>query len=482
MKEKIKTFISSEKNVFYTLLALLTIYFLYILLKTEGYIGGADSLTHYRYSRFSWLYPEFLLHHWAKPVFTLLTSPFAQFGHDGVSVFNITAGIFSCMLAYLSARKLGYSYRLLLPFFILFSPIYSIFIISGLTEVLFGLFMIATTYLCLDKKHLWAAILISFSPLVRTEGIMIVPVFALYFMVVKQFRYLPFLFTGFIVYSIIGYFHFNDIFWLITQMPYTGSASAYGTGALTHFFLKSPEHFGQFTMILISIGIIAMIYNFMLGKNKHAQSEVLLIFLPFLIYFLGHVFMWWSGIGKSLGMDRYMVAIVPLGSLLALRGLNVFSSLPKKLTQNKWSKIIFGVAVLAMIFTQSFNTMRNLPRKPGGMDKVMHSASEFIKQEELHKNKIYYNDPGFFYFIGFNPLDNNSAQSFTIQIAENTKELNQGDVLIWDGHFSALRGIQLDSLQTNPYLNELGVFEPKKSFKIFDTDYKVAVFQRNDKQ
>ncbi len=482
MKGKIKAFISNEKNVLYTLLALLAIYFLFILWKTEGYIGGADSLTHYRYSRFSWLHPEFLLHHWAKPVFTLLTSPFAQFGHEGVSVFNITAGIFSCTLAYLSARKLGYSYRLLLPFFLLFSPIYTIFIISGLTEVLFGLFIIATTYLCLDKKYLWAAVLISFSPLVRTEGVMIVPVFALYFIVIKQFRYLPFLFTGFIVYSIIGYFHFNDIFWLITQMPYTGSATAYGTGTLAHFFLRAPKYFGQFTLILISIGILAIVYNFILRKNKEAQSEVLLILLPFLIYFLGHVVMWWSGIGKSLGLNRYMVAIVPLGSLLALRGLNVFSSLPEKLTQNKWPKIIFGVAVLAIIFAQSFNTLRNLPRKPGGMDKVMHTVSEFIKQKDLHKNKIYYNDPGFFYFIGFNPLDKNSAQTFTIQIAENPKALNQGDILIWDGHFSALRTIKLDSLQANPYLNELGVFEPKKPFKVLDTDYKVAVFQRNDKQ
>jgi len=56
------------------LLGGLFLFFSWVLAASEGYIGDADSLTHYKFSRYSWLYPEFLLHHWGKPVFTLLSS------------------------------------------------------------------------------------------------------------------------------------------------------------------------------------------------------------------------------------------------------------------------------------------------------------------------------------------------------------------------------------------------------------------------
>lgn len=481
MNKKFLKLFENETYWIITLLSLFLIYFIIILIHTEGYVGGADSLTHYRFSRYSWLYPEFLLHHWAKPVFTLVSSPFAQFGHVGVSVFNILCGMASTFFAWLSAKKLGYSNRFLIPFLLLFMPVYALNILSGLTEVFFGLFIIVAVYLSLNKKYLWAAIVISFSHLVRTEGIIIIPILGLYLLIIKQYRTIPFLFTGTVIYSIIGYFHFGDIFWLITQMPYTGAKDLYGTGSLTHFFELSPKLFGGFSVFLMVIGFITISIQLIVKKKQNNIDEFVLVFLPFIMYFLAHTIMWWSGIGNSLGMHRYVVAIVPVGALLSLRGFNIIYDLVNKLLHNKIAGYILMGLFIYFISEQPYVRNPYYPPKMFGMDLVMHEASQYILENDLDENKIYYYDPAFLYFIDFNPFDPQQAREFVYKPDIPQYKIEKDEIVIWDGHFSPLLGLYLDSLRVNPYFNEMAEFNPDEPFKVFDTDYKVVLFQRNDK-
>jgi hypothetical protein len=480
MKAKIAGFFKHEYNVLILVLSLLFVFFLIILWKTEGYIGEADSITHYMYSRYSWRFPEFFLHHWAKPLFTLLTSPFAQFGHGGMAVFNLLAGLASAYLAWLSARKLGYKSGYLIPVMLFFMPVYSLNVLSGLTEVLFGLNIILTTYLCLERKYLPAAIVISFSPLVRTEGIILIPVFGLFFIIMKQYRYIPWFLTGTLVYSIAGYFYNSDFFWLITQMPYAGGAvDLYGTGRITYFVDLSPKIFGPFSAIMIALGILLVIIDLVRKKTKIIYDEVLLVFLPFVIYFLAHSVMWWSGIGKSFGMHRYMIAIMPLGAIITVKAFNLMKNYFDNLNHKKTPGIIFSVIFTLLIISQPFKILPGFPKKFGTMEKVMHEASRYILENDLNKNKIYFYDPAFIYFIGFDPFDPNQAREFVPNPETPHIDIQENEIVIWDGHFSPLLNLNLDSLRASPYFDELAIFEPPKPFMVFDAEYKVGIFQRN---
>jgi ABC-type cobalt transport system substrate-binding protein len=49
-------------------------------LKSTGSHAGADDLFHTEIAKYSWKYPHLLFDHWGKPFFTLIASPFAQFG------------------------------------------------------------------------------------------------------------------------------------------------------------------------------------------------------------------------------------------------------------------------------------------------------------------------------------------------------------------------------------------------------------------
>ncbi len=488
MKDRIIRFFGNEKMLVMLLLVGLAIFFLIILSKTEGYIGGADTLTHYEFSRYSWLYPEFLLHHWAKPVFTLLTSPFAQFGHDGMAVFNLIMGLISCLLVWLTARKLDYKNSYISPILLMFMPIYTLLVLSGLTEVLFGLNIILTTYLLVDKKFMWAAIAISFSPLVRTEGIIMIPVFGLYFLIMKQWKQVPWLLTGSLIYSIIGYFYYNDFFWLITQMPYAGDTNPfYGTGGILYYFIASPKIFGSVSSFLFALGVLQVIgtlgWKIFKGEIKEPQKdtdEFLLIVLPSIIFFLAHMIMWWSGIGQSLGMHRYMISIMPLGAIMSLKAVNGLIWLVSRINAKKIVRIITILLILLLVVSQPFKILPEFPHKFGIMDKVMYDGANFILENKLNRNKIYFYDPAFPYFIGFNPYNNEEAQYFVNDRDRPQFNINEGSILIWDGHFSPIHGLNLDSLRVSPYFRELAAFEPTEPFLVFGTEYKVVIFQRND--
>ena len=479
MLKKIQRLFSGEKLILGLILSGLFLFFLWILFRSEGFIGDADSVTHYRFSRYSWQFPAFLLDHWAKPVFTLLTSPFAQFGHTGVSIFNLLVGIASTWLAWLSAKKLGYSNRLLLPFLVFFTPIYTLLIISGQVEVLFGLFIIATVWLCLDKKFLWAAVIISFSHLVRNEGIIIIPVIGLYFLVKRQYLAIPFLLTGTLIYSIIGYFHFKDFFWLINQMPYGGKAEMYGTGSIWHFFKAWPKIFGVVNFLLIPLGILAVLYDLIRKRDPRHLKELILILFPFVLYFMAHVVMWYTGVGRSLGMYRYMVSIVPLGALIGLRGLNVIIDGLESLFRTKFVGYLVGLTLMVLFIVTPFKMWR-IPQKLDGMNKVMKEAADFIVESKINEEKIYYSDPALEMFLDLNPYDETTSRLRLPDSSRPQFEVKPGEIVIWEGHFMALEGVKLEDLQQSPYFEILGLFEPEHPFTIFETNYKVAVFRRLD--
>jgi len=479
MLKKIQKFLPEEKLALGLILSGLFLFFLWILFRSEGFVGDADSVTHYRFSRYSWRFPAFLLDHWAKPVFTLLTSPFAQFGHTGVSVFNLLSGIASAWLVWLSAKKLGYSNRLLLPFLVFFTPIYTVLVISGQVEVMFGLFIMAAVWLCLDKKYLWAAVVISFSHLTRTEGIIIIPIIGLFFLVKKQYRYIPWLLTGTIIYSIIGYFHFGDFFWLITQMPYTGKAELYGTGSLWYFFSNKvwPKIFGKINYLLIPLGILAILFDLIRKRESRNLDEAILIILPFVMYFMAHVVMWYTGIGRSLGMYRYMVSIVPLGALLSLRGINVIFIIFEKLLRIKAITYTAVGVLMVLIVLTPFREWR-IPQRLDGMNIVMKQAADFMKKGKINQHKIYYSDPAFELFLQLDPFDDSKSRFRLPDSSRPHHEVKPDEIVVWEGHFMALEGVKLEDLQNSPYYEMLGLFEPAHPFTIFETDYKVAVFRR----
>jgi Gpi18-like mannosyltransferase len=188
---------------------------------SEGFYGGGDNITHYLISHYSFKYPHLFLDAWGRPVFTIMSSPFSQFGFQGLKLFNVILGCLSAFLAFLTARKLGIKRAWLAILFIIFTPLYFLMTLTGLTEIQFGFILILSVYLFFDEKYIASAIVISFLPLSRTEGYVLLPVFLLAFLMKKKFTPIPFLVSGLLFFSILGYFFiWKDFFWIFTHFPY----------------------------------------------------------------------------------------------------------------------------------------------------------------------------------------------------------------------------------------------------------------------
>lgn len=461
------------------LLILVAVYTILVFL-SEGTIGGADDMTHYRYSRYAYQNPYFFLHHWGKPFFTAITSPFAQFGYNGVRIFNVLAGAAAAYFAYRVARHLKFSQTIVVIFMLIASPLYTMLMLSGMTEILFSLVLIVSVFLFFEKKFIWSALLLSFLPFVRTEGVVILPLFMLALAWEKQWKAIPFIFLGFVFYSVVGYFHFKDILWVIHEMPYKGNAAdIYGSGELLHYVKASKFIFGYPLAILIVFGLLSLLLDVFRksGKmNKGWMMELLVVYMPFLVYFAAHSYVWWKGQGNSVGMIRVIAAVVPLAALLGARGWSsIMELIPLK---NVWKT---GMGFLLCIFLLTVpQRVYQIPVPLGGTQVLVKEASEWMKDSEYFQNKIYYYDPFFCHFMNLNPYDEQRVRAFVYSRENPELKIEEGEIVIWDAHFSANEGkLPLEKLMDNPGFRLIHLVRPVKLFQVLGGyDYEIYLFQR----
>ncbi len=341
-------FETRSKNEDSFVLSFLLLFFvasILIIFKTDNSFGGGDPISHYKIAHWAWKYPKLFLDIWGKPVFTILISPWAHFGMNVARIYNIFAGLFSAYFAWKICKQFGLEHHWIVPVFVLFIPIYFVLMFTSLTEVTFSLFLTLSLFFFFRNKLVWSGLILSFIPLIRSEGIVLFPLFITAFLLKKHYVAFFSLFTGFIVFSLAGLFVYHDFWWLITRNPYTGNAAdIYGHGTLFHFVDKLPVILGSPLTYLFLIGIAVLIFRWLkVEKGKLSDTFYFLLLVPgsFLIYFAAHSYVWWKGIGNSLGLVRVIAAVAPAAAMTALIGFDKILIYVKKVSGLlKWIMIL----------------------------------------------------------------------------------------------------------------------------------------------
>ena len=119
----------------YAVLLLALIGLIPMAVLTDGIGVSGDSQYHFFYAQASWNHPEYFFHHWAKPWFTLLSSPFAQLGFKGIKLFNVLVSIASAWLAWKTAQRLDMRNSAFAAVFVLSSPMLLTLTGTGLTSL-----------------------------------------------------------------------------------------------------------------------------------------------------------------------------------------------------------------------------------------------------------------------------------------------------------------------------------------------------------
>jgi len=447
-----------------------------------GISGETDSITHYQIARYAFKYPENFLNHWGKPLYTIFSAPLAQFGYTGSIAFNLLSGLLSAWLAYLIALKMKMRNAWTAIIFTVFTPTYLFVMYTSLTEIFFSLVLIWAIYLFICERFIWSAVAISFIPFARTEGMMFVVLFIPVLVWMRQFRALPFLLTGFVVFSVAGWPVYHDLLWFFTKMPYSsGGSELYGSGPFWFYFRHMHQILDYPMIIMCVTGLIAIVLNLKNGLKK--LRDIRYVTLYFLIipalfgFILAQSFLWWRGIMGVLGSNRFIACVLPLSSVIAVLG---FEWLMEKVKFNRLLSIVFAAFILILVIYKPF-TWRKIPMRPQNNFEVMQHLTTWMKTTPYSKKRAFYTDPAYPFFMEIDPGD--QQKCFKIYNYENIDPANMlksGELLIWDAQFAGYEGrLSFDSLMKNDNLKLMNVFTPLENFTVFGREnYKLAVFMK----
>ena len=398
--------VQNNKFTIYAFLALSFFAGIILILTTQNSFGGGDSIQHYSMAHWGWKYPKLLFDHWGKPIFTILISPFAQIGINGARIYNLLLGFGTAIVIWQIAQILKFKNSTISIFFVLFTPIYFILIFTPLTEVSFSFFLALSILVFFKKKYYLSAIILSFLPLIRTEGIVLLPLFILAYFFRKKILAIPLLLSGFLIISLAGYSYYDDFWWLITKMPYSGDAiDIYGSGSLFRFINDTRGILGYLLGVLFIIGLIfSLIQWVQKDKFKFSNTFYFLLLVPgsYIVFLSAHSFAWWLGVGNSLGLIRVIGSVTPLAALTALLGFNLIIDLLNR--KNKFIGKIITYGIIIWIIAFGIGTHRG-GFKLSDNQVLIQQTTTFLKNNNLIKHKLYYFDPFVVYELSIDPYD-----------------------------------------------------------------------------
>lgn len=413
--------------------------------------GDGDSVLHYLYAKHSFDHPELLLNHWAKPLFVLIASPFAQFGFIGVKVMNVTLCIGSMLILFMHAKRGRFKFPLILPLFYLLSPLNFVLMFSGLTEPMFAFLLILSVFFLARKSTILALLIVSFLPFIRSEGLIVILVFGAYLLFIKRWRLLPLLFVGHLVYGLVGLVQYDTILWTFTEIPYTDQGG-YGNGKPQDFIFKLLYVLGVPLYIMFWLGIVSTVRHLIRkGLKSNIESNALILGLV-VAYVTAHSLFWWLGMFHSMGLNRVLLAISPLLAILSYRGfLLVFDSISHPIAKRFWLTAVVGYALI-FPFSSNPAAARKKDFYLSETQVAMDSISDEIK-ERSSSSQLYYHAP---YLSIALERDHFDPRLSTRSMGEFLKEKDAQGTLIWDWWFAVEEGgLSLSYLNSHKNLKEV---------------------------
>lgn len=437
-----------KNYLIYILLFLYVLIAIFTILFFNGTGDAGDSIHHYQFARYAPFHPELFFNHWAKPLYVLLASPFAQFGFVGVKIFNVIVSTFIIYFTYLISKKLGLKNAIISAVILIFTPLFFLLTFSGLTEPLFALCISMGLYAVLNKKYITACIIVSFLPFIRSEGLIIMGVFAVYFLIQGKWKLIPWLFFGHVVYSIAGFFVYHDFFWIFNKIPYAHLGSTYGSGILFHFVEELIYVVGVPIYVLFWFGVISIIWK---SIKKNISPEVLiLIFLGFFAFLSAHSLFWYMGIFNSMGLLRVFIGVVPLIAVISLIGFNFITEdifKGKKVTIQIIQALLIAY-ILVFPFTSNPAAINWKKDMNLSVDqKLGIQVADFILPQVNSGQRFIYAHPYLSEVLQLDHFDVNQRLELTNDIIDQTET---GDIVIWENWFAVVEhGVTKKSLDSN---------------------------------
>lgn len=308
-----------------------------------------DEVGHYLQIIDFWSNPLlYLLDMWARGGYKLIYALPGLLGKQGVILTNIFFSASSCYLAYLIARYYRLKYPLLAIVFTGMQPFVLNLSFRCYSEIPSMFFMTLLVFLFLKDKYKTAALVSSFLFTIRQELAVFALILGIFFLIKRQ--WLPFILLAVapLLLNILGWVKYNDALYVWNMMTKGGLQDSYARNGFFYLWLMLPEIMGMIIFYFMLLPII----GFLLKSGKWIMlKKYAVLLLAFGIYFLMHcAFTSKSfGFGRSGGLGRFLMVILPLGAVIALGGVNYLLSQAKR--SHKLITIVLSLTLIAVFFS-----------------------------------------------------------------------------------------------------------------------------------
>lgn len=458
----------SGKNRNWPPYSLLIIYYLLMLVLsvvTDGTGDDGDSVSHFLFSKYAFTHPENFINHWAKPVYVLLSAPFAQFGFIGIKIFNISVTTLAIFFAYQITRQLRIPNGWFVIIALCCAPMYIRLSPSGLTEPLFALSLTIVIFLALRQKLFYSALLASFIPFIRSEGLIILCIYTFFLFAKRRYALIAVLAVGHGLYSMIGWFYYKDFLWVFNKMSYAVWNSSYGSGSPLNFVYGMKDFIGIPLTVLFCagtlLGIVWVLRAFSLRERNLSSEELWLIYGGYFSVWISHMIFWSFGLFNSLGLVRVLIAVIPCAAIICLRGFNVVVEW-RMITSRPLIKAIIVMIIVAFVFIYPYYELNfKCAFDLSGNQKAILKASEKYR-ERLKGYTIYSAASYSAVAFGYDIFD--STQYRWLREIHQEKKIPDRSAIVWDDFYTNEARTALSNLMIDQRFELLDTFQSKDCF------------------
>lgn len=446
----------------------------------EGTGDEGDSIQHYLFARQAWQYKQHFFDHRAKPVYVFIAFPFAQFGLIGVKLMNVLLNAISIWYTYKLSENLNMKRPWIAAILLISMPMFNHLSLSGLTEPMGACMLVLGLYLMTKEKWIISTILLSFLPFVRSEGLLMLGVVFLYILIRSQYKYLPLLLTGHIVYAVLGSFYHDSVFWVFNKLSYATWSSAYGNGAWGHFIKNLPEiigtHLSLFLVLGILYGLVLLIRYCRKQSEPAEEPELFLLYGSCVVFFFAHSAFWAFGIFNSGGILRVMITIMPLMAIICYRGIVYGVDFVGNETLKK--NIIAVLVALLLMYPFSghvFGYRWQRDFQPKADQLAQQELSKWLQKNypDYHRYVFYYEAVYLSEVLHIDWFNRDKRKRLLNAFVQN--EFKKGDFIIWDDWFAVVEGhVPLKDLEADDRLEKLADF---KKINYWGGERKTVVFR-----
>jgi hypothetical protein len=391
-----------------------------------------DTDYHFLMARTAWVDHSLFVNVWARPLFTMLFAPAAQFGYPAARFFALLISLAVAWQTYRLATDLQLRRPWLVLFLLLGQPVFFELYTDLYTESVFALVFVLALRCHMAGSMRRGMLIASLLPLARPEGAFLCILWGVWVLVrgepdsdrapspVSAIRRLPSTFIlalGVVCWWVAAVILTADPLFILHNWPSTWHKGMYGHGTFFSYGARSLEFAGGLLIVPFVAGLCIRIRS----------RSWLPITSSFLLLFLLHSIFRRYGLFGEAGYPRYMVSVAPAIGVLTLDGWNriTSSNFPRPILR------LLGPTVLALSLLTSmlYVDAMSWARDPIAIDEM----ASWLKQHYYPLPEVIWSNGRMCSILGLN-FKSSPALSGRENLITRLQEAPSGSIVFWDDH------------------------------------------------